>query len=391
MRQIEIDTTLDAGIHTEPIQITNSQLTLNGNGGMLVGASYEGTGLLIENCQQVTIKNLRIVGFRHGIVARNCRQIAIENCHISATSEMPANREFLNIWLPAEQAYGGAIFLQNVSDSMIEGNELSHQMCGLLAYHSQRLTIRGNVANYCSAAGFHLHDVCDSLLEENYADFCCRYQPRIDGTGHMGADAAGFVMVMDSCRNRFLGNRARLGGDGFFVAGMTPQFERHGCDDNLFEGNDGSYSPNIAFEATFCQGNIFRNNKANQCNYGFWLGFSSQGEIAGNEMKENRQAGIAVENGVDFDVYDNRFIRNRHGILLWSKHIPEFLPAVPGNATSANWRIRQNIFRGNWKGIRIAPDQDHGIVKFEPPASPLGNHDIAGNKMGRNQIDFDIA
>jgi hypothetical protein len=65
-----------------------------------------------------------------------------------------------------------------------------------------------------------------------------------------------------------------MGGDGFFLAGMIPAYEYAECDNNLFEDNDGSYSPNNAFEATFSQGNIFRSNLANFSSYGFWLGFS---------------------------------------------------------------------------------------------------------------------
>jgi parallel beta-helix repeat protein len=73
-----------------------------------------------------------------------------------------------------------------------------------------------------------------------------------------------------------------MGGDGFFQAGMTPEFEPVGCDDNIIEDKDGSYSPTKSFEATFSRGNIFRSNIANYSNYGFWLGVSRDGTLENN-------------------------------------------------------------------------------------------------------------
>jgi len=183
----------------------------------------------------------------------------------------------------------------------------------------------------------------------------------------MGADAAGFLIIFNSSHNIFRRNLARLGGDGFFLAGLSPAFQPVPCNDNLFEENDASWSPNIAFEATFSAGNVYRNNFANHCNYGFWLGFSSHGILEDNQMIGNDQAGIAVENGFDFQVRRNLFQDNQHGVLLWSKHIPEFLPAVPGNQTSYNWLIEQNEFTHNNTAVCIAANRDHGIRPYRVP------------------------
>jgi parallel beta-helix repeat protein len=255
--------------------------------------------------------------------------------------------------------------------------------------------VRSNVANYCSGFGFHLYDTSDSLYEHNYADFCCRYEPRGERYGHMGADATGFLIVYKSCRNIFRRNCARLGGDGFFLAGMTPQMEPVGCDENLFEENDGSYSPNIAFEATFSRGNVYRNNFANYCNYGFWLGFSREFVIEGNRMLHNRQAGIAVENGVGFTVRRNTFQACGHGILLWSKYVPEFARSAPDNDTSREWLIEENIFTRCGKGVRIAANQDHGIRPLEvkegePTAPHPHDHTIRKNEFQENRVGIEL-
>ena len=388
------DTVFQPGTYYLPhgITIASDGITLDGSGALLVGQQRTGQGVNIENCSGVTIKNLCLQEFYHGLHAEHSRELTIANCRITSTAEVQPNTIFLNIWLPADKAYGGGILLREVKDSLILSNDLQHQMSGLLAYGCRHLTVRNNVASYSSGAGFHLHETCDSLFENNYADFCCRYEPRGERSGHMGADAAGFVIVYRSCRNVFRGNFARLGGDGFFLAGLTPEYEPAPCDENLFEENDASYSPNIAFEATFSQGNIYRNNSANRCNYGFWLGFSRETIIENNRIRHNRQAGIAVENGADFKVRSNTFEHNGHGVLLWSKHVPEFAAAVPENETSHDWWIEDNTFRHNDRAIRIAAEQDHGVqpLKDTVPAPRPHDHFIRRNRIEDNRIGIEL-
>jgi len=362
------DTVFTPGVYVLPhgITVAAGGVTLDGNGAHIIGHERTGSGITVTGCDHVTLKNLHIQEYYHGIAARRCRNLTITGCRITSTAEVPANTIFLDIWLDADHAYGGGILLCDVAESHVLGNDLQHQMNGLLTYTCRDLDVRDNVASYCSGFGFHLYGTSQSRFEDNTADFCCRYQPRGPRTGHMGADAAGFLIVHGACSNTFRRNNARLGGDGFFLAGLTPQGDHVGCNDNLFEENDASYSPNIAFEATFSSGNVYRANVANACNYGFWLGFSCHGVIENNQIAGNRQAGIATENGFGFAVRHNLFQANAHGVLLWSKHIPQFARAVPDNDTSYRWTIEDNTFAGNRTAIRIAADQDHGIRPLDP-------------------------
>jgi parallel beta-helix repeat protein len=360
---------------------------------LLMGRDRTGRGLTIEGRHAVTIKNLRLREYHHGVYAHRSQKLNIAHCQITSTGELQANTVFLDIWLPVEKAYGGAILLWEVADSEIRENDLQHQMNGVLTYQCQHLQVKNNVANYCSGFGFHLYETSDSHFEDNYADFCCRYEPRGPRRGHMGADSAGFLIVYKSCRNVFRRNCARLGGDGFFLAGLSARYESVGCDGNLFEENDGSYSPNNGFEGTFSRDNIFRNNYANHCNYGFWLGFSRDNLLENNQMIGNTQAGIAVENGFGFKVRGNTFEENTYGILLWSKHLPQFGAAAPQNVTSYDWLIEANRFGHNRTAIRIAADQDHGVRPFDKPGAAPRPHDhtIRNNSFRDNGDDFDLA
>lgn len=393
------DAIFQPGVYILPhgLTVAADGITLDGNGSIFIGQRRAGCGITVEGRRGVTIQNMTLLEYYHGIYAHDCLGLTLSGCQVTSTEEILPNTIFLDIWLPAARAAPGGILLWKVSDSLIFKNDLQHQFAGLLSYDCSHLTVQGNVANYCSGWGFHLFETSNCLFEANYADFCCRYEPRGPRLGHMGADAAGFLIVHRSCRNVFRGNFARLGGDGFFLAGLTPSFEPVGCDENLFESNDGSYSPNIAFEATFSRGNIYRDNYANHCNYGFWHGFSREHIIENNQIIGNRQAGIAVENGFGFRVRGNTFQHNGHGVLLWSKCIPGFAQAVPENDTSYDWAIEQNTFVGNNKAIRIIANQDHGIRPLKPsgewgyPSPAPHDHTIRENLIEDNRIGIELS
>src|SRR5215211_236435 len=309
---INKDTQLEPRVYVLPggITIDSDNVTLDGRGATILGIDKTASqGMRISGRKNITIKNLRILNYYHGISIKKSVGVEICDCTITLTTEIQSNILFLDIWKPADQAYGGAIFLEQVTDAKIHDNDLQHQMNGVLSYQCRGLDVTNNLANYCSGFGFHLFETCDSTFANNYADYCCRYYLSEAGS-HLGADAAGFLIVYKSCNNVFRKNHARLGGDGFFLAGLTPDGVDVGCNHNIFEENDASYSPNNAFEGVFSKGNIYRGNKANHSNYGFWLGFSSDGVIQENQIYNNRRAGIAVENGVHFEVAGNDIQNN---------------------------------------------------------------------------------
>ena len=391
------DSPLEKGIYQLPngIRIEGSSITLDGNGAVLVGDNFSGNGIFSSGGEDITIKNISIQGYFHGITIIKTKGLRITGCKISGTHEVPANTSFMDIWIPASDTYSSGTFLEQVEEGLIETSDLSHQMNGLLSYQCRGLQVRDNLANYCSGWGFHLNESSHCVFENNYVDYCCRYEPPGERPGHIGADSTRFLIVNNSCDNTFGQNRARLGGDGFFLAGMTPGYEPVGCNNNLFEDNDASYSPNNAFEATYSRGNILMGNYANFGHYCFWLCFSQDGTIENNQIIANRQAGIATENGVNFNINRNILSNNRYGILLCSKHIPQFDQGMPENTTSLRWTIERNIFSGNHKAIRIAADQDHGIKPLPArgelgyPAPKPANHVIRNNVFEKNVHAFE--
>ncbi|MBE3144020.1 MAG: right-handed parallel beta-helix repeat-containing protein [Planctomycetes bacterium] len=171
--EIDQDVIIKPGVYHLPdgIKITRDNITINGNGALFVGTGKQGNGLLIEGHSDVMVSNLQLQDYYHGIAIKDSQRLVIQGCQVTATAEVPANTIFLDIWLPPEKAYGSGIFLWNVVESKILSNDLQHQMNGLLAYCCDDLVIQNNNASYCSGFGFHLYQTCNSLVENNYADY----------------------------------------------------------------------------------------------------------------------------------------------------------------------------------------------------------------------------
>src|SRR5688500_13048927 len=234
--RITKDTQLEPRVYLLPegITIDSDNITLDGQGATILGTDKAGEGVRAAGRNNITIKNLRLMKYYHGISIKNSRKLEIANCTVTSTAEIQSNTLFLDIWKSVSDAYGAAIFLNEVSDAEIHDNDLQHQMNGILSYHCKNLVVRNNNASYCSGFGFHLYDTSESTCADSYADYCCRYYLSEAGS-HLGADATGFLIIFKSCNNIFRKNYAGLGGDGFFLAGLTPGGIDVGCNNNLCE------------------------------------------------------------------------------------------------------------------------------------------------------------
>jgi len=162
----------------EGIDIDSDNVTLDGRGAIIMGTDKTGQGIRVAGRKNIIIKNLNVINYYHGVSIKKSKQIEICNCTARSTAEIQSNTLFLDIWKPALDSYGGAIFLEEVADAKICENDLQHQMNGILSYQCKRLQVMNNISSYCSGFGFHLFETCDSTFAGNYADFCCRYYLR---------------------------------------------------------------------------------------------------------------------------------------------------------------------------------------------------------------------
>jgi parallel beta-helix repeat protein len=387
---IERDTTLHPGIYYLPngLYIAEDNITLDGNGALLIGKDFNGRGVRVNQRLGVTIKNLRVERFYHGIWVNASANVRVERCHVTRTHELPSPDVFLDVWLPRDEAYGGGIFFSGVKDSFVLDNDVQHQQSGIMLYGCNRIEVARNNASFNSGYGLMLYESSENLVENNIADFCSRIYAS-DPAGeryHNGADAAALVMMCSASKNIVRRNKLRGGGDGVFLGGFHKDQIKVPCDDNLFELNDGSYSPNIAFEATFSQRNVFRNNKADNCGYGFWLGWSSETMVEGNSIKGNRIAGLAIEHGHHNTITDNAFERNGTGVQLWvngdgKRGAGVFRQFYPEGAESHETEISGNTFVHNDFAVRGWTERDEGY------SVPRCHHfRVTGNTLSDNRV-----
>ena len=264
-----------------------------------------------------------------------------------------------------EEGFGGGIYLYGVRNSVIENNQTGNNFNGISLVRSHHNVISGNNASHCGNVGIYLLRSSHNEISDNQAEHCIRYTDRFwcDTT-----DSAGILLEDGSNHNRIDVNSLRYSGDGFFIRGQNGEPSH----DNFVTRNDASHSPNNAFEAVFSSGNVFEDNVANYSNYGFWLGYSTNSTVRGNEIRSNRFDGVAIEHGQGIVIETNRIEGNRNGIRLWSDPARQ----TPGSASNPR---RQYSISGN----RIAGSRECGILVTD-------DHDLAleGNSYERNACDY---
>ncbi len=381
------DAMLAPGVYYLPhgIEIGADHVTLDGNGALLIGDDFQERGVSVRQHSGVTLRNLRIERYYHGIWASGGANIRVQNNAVTRTHELAGPDVFLDVWLDRSRAYGGGIFLSGVVDSFVQDNDVQHQQNGILLYGCNHVEIARNNASYNSGCGILLYESSQNTVDGNTADFCCRIY-HYDAAGeryHNGADAAALVIMCNSSRNTITHNRLRGSGDGVFLGGFHKDAIKVPCNDNVFAYNDGSNSPNIAFEATFSQRNLFRENRADHCNYGFWLGYSSLTTVQNNSIRGNRTAGVAIEQGYGNTIRDNQFERNRDGVQLWTGAQPAFTNYFPDCAETYDTAITGNTFSRHDQAVHIWSEKlRDGSVARRCHHLTLSGNTISDNRVG---------
>lgn len=315
------DCTLASGLYHLPdgIIIASDNITVTGNNTTIVSDSQTETAIRVKAQNNVTIRDINITGFYHGVHAEHCENLKLENITVRGTQEIEGIETFLHLWLPIDKAYGGAILLHNCQDSQIIACDVQHQMNGILLYDCQKLLVEKNNGSFNSGWGVYLSNTNESIIEDNQFDFCNRVFKRDTGTIRVEADAAGMVLVKGSSRNQFFRNSCLCGGDGIFLCGYEHPGMITPCNDNLFEENDCRLSPNNAIESTFSGRNIYRRNDCSRSNYGFWMGYSYDNILEENIIEFSRWAGIAIEHAYGFEIRRNRIHKNGEGVRLFTR------------------------------------------------------------------------
>ncbi|MCH8881741.1 MAG: right-handed parallel beta-helix repeat-containing protein, partial [Planctomycetes bacterium] len=171
---------------------------------------------------------------------------------------------------------------------------------------------------------------CD--VSHNKCDWCVRGYSH--GVYRRGQDSAGIFVYEQCSDNVFAFNSATHGGDGFFLyAGneTTQKTGKGGCNRNLLYRNDFSHAVANGIEATFSDGNMFIENRLDECEHGVWAGYSYNTLIVGNRMRDCVN-GISIEHGQNNLIAENTFTNTRLGVHLWWDDDKDLLASAFGLA-----------------------------------------------------------
>lgn len=274
--EIRASTKLDSSLLGRPLVVTASNITIDGGGLTSIGKTglpklFQGTAISARGVSHVTLKNFNAAGWETGLKVVDGVGWTIENCNFSGNFHDP---EFG--W--GENGRRGGIVLENVRKSTLLRNKANHVWDACVLVDSNDNTLEGNDFSHTSNTCLKLWHSSGNVVRQNVLSHGIRIKP---GEVH-ARDSTSVLIESGSNDNHFLENNCTYGGDGIFVRVLNGWCSTG----NLFEKNDCSYANNNGFEC-WARDNVFRNNKANHCSYGFWLGGSDHTRLEGNEASFN--------------------------------------------------------------------------------------------------------
>jgi hypothetical protein len=324
-----------------------------------------GVAIRVEGGRNVRIVGGRIRGYKIGIFATGTRGLEIRGSDLSHNWKPRlfslVEHESLVDWLSFHNnegnewlRFGAAIYLDNVSGGLIQGNTATQGMNALLMNRVDHVTVRDNNFSFNSGLGIGMYRATDNAIVRNVVDFNVRGYSH--GFYRRGQDSAGILMYEQTSNNVVAFNSATHGGDGLFLwAGTyTMNTGQGGANDNVFYANDFSFAPANGMEATFSR-NTFVANIAEGNDYGLWGGYSFDSRIVANCFANNR-FGIAIEHGQANSIVGNRFIGDSTAIRLWGDSIQPSDWGYPKHrdTRSRDYLIARNSFEGTPRKFQLA-------------------------------------
>ena len=365
---------LDAGRDFDPpvILIDGYRITVDFNNVTLQGSNsrkkpddFFGVAIIISSkSSNITIKNLKVKGYKVALLAKDVTSLTVENCdfsynyrqHLNSTQE----KEDISDWMSYHHnendewlRYGAAMYLRNCNIAIIRNCKVTGGQNALMMTDCNDGLVMNNDFSFNSGIGIGMYRCNYNEVVYNKIDFNVRGYSH--GIYNRGQDSSGILVFEQSSHNLVYKNSVTHSGDGFFLwAGQTTMDSGGGgCNDNLILGNDFSYAPTNGVEVTFSRNKILK-NRIFECDNAIWGGYSYNTTIAGNQFRNNN-VGIAIEHGQDNDIYNNLFFRDRVAIKLWAKtEQPADWPYVKARDTrSRNYNLVLNSFNENKTAIDV--------------------------------------
>ena len=365
------------------IHISGDNLTVDFQGAEIVGSgpdqrpdAFAGTGIVVTGTG-VTVRNVKVRGYKVGILAREASGLVIEDADLSDNYRRrlrsTPRREALSDWISPHQNdegqwrrfYGAGLYVERSDRVTVRRVRVRNGQNGIILDRVNEAKIYDNDCSFLSGWGLALWRSNRNVISRNALDFCVRGYSH--GVYNRGQDSAGILLFEQNNDNVIAENSATHCGDGLFAYGGRESLAgtgRTGNNGNLIIGNDFSYAAAHGLELTFSFDNrILKNRLTGNAICGIWGGYSQDTLIAGNTIEDNGEAGygserggINIEHGRGNVINHNVFRGNACGVFLWSDADTRLMtePWVQANHRgSTDNIIGHNVFSGDRVGVQL--------------------------------------
>ncbi len=358
----------DGSDNENAISVDEDNIFLDCQNASIISKSFKGFAIGINGRKSIIIKNCKAEGFWFGAVIRDSEDVKIQDSDFSRNFSDSAMA-----WQPFfpepgwQKTLGGGILIENSDKNTISNVTATGGNNGVAMFFSDYNIIENNIINYNYNAGVQMVQSSYNDIIGNTADHNIRFDKNCS-TG--GCDSASILIEFASNHNNFEYNDMTYSGDGYFMRSFMV------CSNfNNVSHNDGSYSPHNCFESNFCPGSIFEKNKANYCDHGFWIGYTQETIVRGNEVKYNNN-GISIEHGINNKIIGNTIEGNLYyGIKIWND-LDKIVYQPPQNTLIAYNEIgKTGTFFQKAYGI---------VLTSDPSLEPIKDIYIHANKFYEN-------
>lgn len=386
----------------ENISIDGSNVTTKGETG-------QGIFLELSDCEDIVLTNFEsIQDYFVGFKLTNCKNIEINNCNISAN--MNNTDGAVNIWDKSDMTPGGGILLDNCQQVSISDNILTQQNTGIAAYACDNLTIEDNNCTQNSINGirmFHSNNNqinrnnCSSITSDNESQkssglllYFCRQNSVTHNNFSFGGNG---IVTNDNARS----DNAIADFDG-----GNNYFAYNDCSRSMYNAVESVFSTGNIFEYNTCSfskygfwlgysknlrvnNNIIKHNRHS----GIAIERGSDNSLIANILRENRtgmeiwqdDSPISGYNNFisqDYEIAKNYFIGNHTALLM---------------AGTENAHATQNLFITNWNGVILEEFSSGDTLKTNRFSNTVRYHIInrsdstliaTENSFGHNESEL---
>lgn len=336
--------------------------------------AYVGVCVEVVDAPGAIVRGGSIRGFKVAVRVVNSPGAVIEDVDASGNFRQrlgsTVDREDAADWLwphandggEWESRYGAGISATASPGLTVRRCVVNRGQNGLLLARCDRARVHDNDFSFNSGWGVALWRTCDAVVARNRMDFCVRGYSH--GIYDRGQDSTGLLVFEQCSGNLFALNSATHGGDGFFLyAGNETLRETGtgGCNDNVVWRNDFSHAVANGIEATFSTGNVFQENRLDDCRHGIWAGYSADSRFVANRIV-GCDNGVSIEHGHRNVIEGNEIRDNGTGVHLWWDEDPDLAASAFGRSRelrSFHNRVGpDNVLSGNRVDVLLVDDQD---------------------------------